>query len=576
MGSIASRPETAASTVARTNADASRVAGATQRADRTTGVGGADRDARGRHLAASVPQAGLAAVPLQSAVPKRDPSCGGTRPQLVLGTPGDSLEAEAERMASQVARGPVRAAATPSPQSDRGRAQDDSSLRLVQEVLASPGQPLDSATRAVLEPRFGCDFGQVRVHADAQAARSAAAIDAVAYAGGRHLAFTADHYAPRTGRGARLLAHELAHVAQWQAGAADESALTVRRQMSPTPDPAPGPDPAADPGHTEQAHAPSFRVRIIAHASPRWRGARSPAAADRLNLELSRRRGEAVRTEVERLMVKHFGAGVSIDFDVDIDAQDNTVAVDSEARGSRDTLREARGDRADNARDRRRVDVIIDSSQRVSGQARSSRPPLMRSNASKFWHVSVDMSAGASLGGAGALLKLTLTNDLTGRQMQGTVFAGGGGPKASLGASASIWGDPTGFSTDAPVDFRDFEGVWVRYTSAGVNLFIGWETAYISFIGMGRHAQSIDVGGWNTGTVGVGGSVVAGPLSLDGPFPPSRVPIKGSDVTTTDYERDERGGHAHRVEFATESSVLASFEADVLDSFVASSVTATR
>jgi hypothetical protein len=40
----------------------------------------------------------------------------------------------------------------------------------VQEALRSPGQPLDAATRAFMEPWFGHDFSQVRVHTDAKAA----------------------------------------------------------------------------------------------------------------------------------------------------------------------------------------------------------------------------------------------------------------------------------------------------------------------------------------------------------------------------------------------------------------------
>ena len=36
----------------------------------------------------------------------------------------------------------------------------------VHEVLQAPGQPLDTATRAFMEPRFGYDFSRVRVHAD--------------------------------------------------------------------------------------------------------------------------------------------------------------------------------------------------------------------------------------------------------------------------------------------------------------------------------------------------------------------------------------------------------------------------
>src|SRR5258705_9287799 len=38
----------------------------------------------------------------------------------------------------------------------------------VDETLRSPGQPLDAATRALMESRFGHDFKDVRVHTDAR------------------------------------------------------------------------------------------------------------------------------------------------------------------------------------------------------------------------------------------------------------------------------------------------------------------------------------------------------------------------------------------------------------------------
>ncbi len=41
--------------------------------------------------------------------------------------------------------------------------------RLVHDVLHSPGKPLDSDTRAYMEPRFRHDFSKVRVHADSNA-----------------------------------------------------------------------------------------------------------------------------------------------------------------------------------------------------------------------------------------------------------------------------------------------------------------------------------------------------------------------------------------------------------------------
>lgn len=76
------------------------------------------------------------------------------------------------------------------------------------------GLPLPSAERAFFEPRFGQDFGGVRVHFGAEAASSARAIHARAYTAGRDIVFGAGEYLPASVEGRRLLAHELAHVVQ--------------------------------------------------------------------------------------------------------------------------------------------------------------------------------------------------------------------------------------------------------------------------------------------------------------------------------------------------------------------------
>ncbi len=83
---------------------------------------------------------------------------------------------------------------------------------IVHEVLRSPGQPLDPATRAFMEPRFGHDFSRVRVHTDAKAAESARVVNAKAYTVGRDVVF--GKYASGTIEGQRLIAHELTHVVQ--------------------------------------------------------------------------------------------------------------------------------------------------------------------------------------------------------------------------------------------------------------------------------------------------------------------------------------------------------------------------
>ena len=85
---------------------------------------------------------------------------------------------------------------------------------IVHDVLSSPGQPLDSGTRVFMEPRFGHDFSQVRVHTDTRAAESARAVNALAYTVGRDVVFGAGQYALETSEGRGLMAHELTHVVQ--------------------------------------------------------------------------------------------------------------------------------------------------------------------------------------------------------------------------------------------------------------------------------------------------------------------------------------------------------------------------
>ena len=94
------------------------------------------------------------------------------------------------------------------------RTERDTAPPAVHEVLRSSGIPLDESTRVFMEPRFGRDFSHVQVHTDTQAASSAHAVSALAYTVGRDIVFGAGQYQPGTNAGQRLLAHELAHVAQ--------------------------------------------------------------------------------------------------------------------------------------------------------------------------------------------------------------------------------------------------------------------------------------------------------------------------------------------------------------------------
>ncbi len=144
--------------------------------------------------------------------------------KLAINEPGDEYEREADRVAEQVMR-------MPDPGKQNGRAPKPV-LPLVQcpvigngagvgavppivhEVLSSPGQPLDAATRGFFDPRFGHDFRNVRIHSDTKASASARRMRALAYTIGQDIVFGAGQFASGTVRMNNLLAHELAHVDQ--------------------------------------------------------------------------------------------------------------------------------------------------------------------------------------------------------------------------------------------------------------------------------------------------------------------------------------------------------------------------
>lgn len=88
-----------------------------------------------------------------------------------------------------------------------GEAREEA-WQTVEDVVSTPGKPLDEVTRAFMQERFGHDFSQVRLHSDAAAERSANMIHAHAYTAGNHIVF-----GPR-GMEVSTLAHELTHVVQ--------------------------------------------------------------------------------------------------------------------------------------------------------------------------------------------------------------------------------------------------------------------------------------------------------------------------------------------------------------------------
>lgn len=148
----------------------------------------------------------------------------------MVGSPGDIYEQEADRIADQVMRTPApriqrtcacgatcsKCESNPVQTQRVGSSEGAQTAAppIVDEALRSSGQPLDPEARAFMEPRFGRDFSQVRVHTDGKAGSASRSIQALAYTAGRDIVFAPNQYSPQTERGKRLLAHELAHVVQ--------------------------------------------------------------------------------------------------------------------------------------------------------------------------------------------------------------------------------------------------------------------------------------------------------------------------------------------------------------------------
>jgi Domain of unknown function (DUF4157) len=165
-------------------------------------------------------------------------SSGAIQAKLRVSHPGDADELEADRVADRVVSSTDQptihrkckceggGASCPACEEEeveeakgihrkaKPASSDSGAVRADFLPSSSPGQPLDSSIRSSMEPHFGRDFGDVRIHADAEADEAARQIDAVAFTHGSDIYFGKGIYNPTSGEGRRVLAHELTHVVQ--------------------------------------------------------------------------------------------------------------------------------------------------------------------------------------------------------------------------------------------------------------------------------------------------------------------------------------------------------------------------
>lgn len=169
--------------------------------------------------------------------------------KLTVNPPGDKYEQEADRVAEAVTSASTaevqRQAEEEEEEMQMKRAGDQTGLEVQRQeeeeemiqskaVSRAPevsedlearikgeegkGEPIPDTLRASLEPHFGRDFSEARVHTDAEADSMSQQLGARAFTHGNDIFFREGDYRPESDEGKRLLSHEMTHVVQ-QGGA---------------------------------------------------------------------------------------------------------------------------------------------------------------------------------------------------------------------------------------------------------------------------------------------------------------------------------------------------------------------
>ena len=247
----------------------------------------------------------------------------------------------------------------------------------------------------------------------------------------------------------------------------------------------------------------TVQAKIVGHASPRWKTATFEVQRIQNNETLSKRRADAFMKEFKTALAKELGK-YQLNFLENVsyadDLQpDQTAVIGSEGKGQRDSLLLTGGNRTNDDVIFRRTDVTV----RVARSTQDLMPTKVqqrweRSTRSKFWYVSVGVSASVTAVAGFEFFRLKLRNNMSDRA-EGSVAAVAGGAGLKYSASPYSWTEEASFSTAKEVGFDDFHGTRVRYTTAGLVVGVGYSRAYLTFYGMGPDAASLHVGGWSTG-----------------------------------------------------------------------------
>jgi hypothetical protein len=116
----------------------------------------------------------------------------------------------------------------------RGEGQPQAGANIAAEIAQSQsaGAPLPTGVRKFMEPRFGADFSNVRIHTGEKSERLSRQVSAQAFTVGNQIFFGRNQFRPETPEGRELIAHELTHTIQQ--GAAVQGGARVQRSEDVT------------------------------------------------------------------------------------------------------------------------------------------------------------------------------------------------------------------------------------------------------------------------------------------------------------------------------------------------------
>lgn len=507
---------------------------------------------------------------------KRAAAASGRR----VSQPTDPAERDARRIAERVRRSETAAGQathsgeTPASHLDPGGLQLSPQASATESAASSGpgaasrdldaarGRPLPGSLRADFEPRFGTDFGDVRLHTGDRAGRLARQLNAAAFTHGSDVYVRPDRYRPDTADGRALLAHELTHVVQARSGAAD--AAIHRAAASPSAGQSTqSPPPRRETEYRVRCDEDVYRVRIVGHASPRWRHPQPETPAER-NLALSWERARSVENAIRNLFLQRLGTGGGARFGFQCVADEHASSLEATAAGSAQTLQEAGGDTSANDPELRRVDVLIETEQTVQTTTEQERTRELPTRTNQ-WAIKVIAVEAAGAGPAGSTGIAELKNRRTGQKAEGSWIAGGFGGGYELPiptvAPDAEWAP---FETSKPLTFEDFSGTMARliHVDAGIGP-AGYSVAYFSF--PSYMSEGVSVSGFIMNQWGVGGSATLGAWGFIDVIPEPPTETETVEVTSPHTVGTSYG---HQVFFPTESAQIPGDELTRLMQFV--------